>query len=418
MSAQRGPSSAKYPVSQSFLAARVRRIKPSPSSTAADRANALRRQGRSIVSLVVGEPDFETPAHIGAAAKAAIADGQTRYTQNTGTPALRQAISDKFKRENGLDIDPGRIVVTTGAKSAIFNAFLATLGEGDEVLIPAPYWVSYPDMVLACDGLPVTLVCSEEDGFKLSAAALAKAITQRTRWLVINSPSNPSGASYSEQEWRAIADVLLQHPHVWLMTDEIYEHIRFSDTVVPHPLVIEPQLRERTLIVNGVSKTYAMTGWRIGYAAGPAQIIDAIAMLQSQSTSNACSISQAAALAALQGDQSFVAESRAVYRERRDQVVGWISAIPGLSCRLPEGAFYVFVNCAGLIGLRTPEGAVLGNDEDVVMYLLEHAGVAVVAGSAYGVSPYFRLSTAASLDTLREGCERIAASAALLTADA
>jgi aspartate aminotransferase len=394
-------------VTSQLISARVRRIKPSPSSTAADRAAELQRQGHSIISLVVGEPDFDTPAHIGKAAAEAIERGETRYTQNTGTPALRAAIADKFRRENGLEIDPARIVVTTGAKSAIFNALLATLEAGDEVLIPAPYWVSYPDMVLACDGTPVIVPCGEDTGFKLRPEMLAAAITPKTRWLVLNSPSNPSGASYSAEEWRGILDVLLEHPHVWLMTDEIYEHIRYAHADTPHPLLIEPALRERTLIINGVSKTYAMTGWRIGYAAGPKVLIDAMAILQSQSTSNASSVSQAAALAALQGDQSFIADSVAVYRERRDRVVGWINAIPGLHCVLPEGAFYVYVGCAGAIGRQAPDGRLMTSDEDVVMYLLEAAGVAVVAGTAYGLSPYFRLSTAASLETLREGCERI-----------
>ncbi|MEE7546464.1 aspartate transaminase [Xanthomonas sp. Kuri4-1] len=401
-------------MSKSLLAARTRRIKPSPSSTTADRANALRRSGRSIVSLVVGEPDFDTPPHIRRAAAAAIEQGQTRYTQNNGTPALREAIAGKLHGENGVACDPAQVLVTTGAKSAIFLALLATLEAGDEVLVPAPYWVSYPDMVLACDGTPVIVPCGEATGFKLTGQALAAAITPRTRWLILNSPSNPTGASYDEDEWRAIAAVLLQHPHVWLMTDEIYEHIQYLERPARHPLVLEPALQDRTLIVNGVSKTYAMTGWRIGYAAGPAPLIDAMAMLQSQSTSNACSVSQAAALAALQGDQGFVADCRAVYRARRDAAMQWIAQIPGLSCTRPDGAFYLFVNCAGLIGLHTDAGVCLEDDEAVVLYLLDRVGVAVVQGSAYGMSPYFRMSVAVSMDTLKEGCERIAVAVAAL----
>ncbi|AFC86979.1 aspartate transaminase [Frateuria aurantia] len=396
------------------LAARVQRIKPSPSSAAADRAAALRREGRSIIGLVVGEPDLDMPGHIVEAIVEAARQGQTRYTQNAGTPELRAAISAKLQRENGLDYAADQILVTPGAKSAIFNALLATLGEGDEVLVPAPYWVSYPDMVLACDGTPVTVIGHESDGFKLRPEALAQAITPRTRWLILNSPSNPTGAVYSEAEWKDLLEVLQAHPQVWLMTDEIYEHICFAGHKPRHPLVLEPGLKERTLIVNGVSKTYAMTGLRLGYAAGPPALIQAMAALQSQSTSNACSLSQAGAVAALNGDQSFVVRNAELYRCRRDEVVGRINAIDGLRCELPDGAFYVYVNCAGLLGRQTPKGQILGNDDDVVMYLLEQVGVAVIAGHAYGLSPYFRLSTAASLETLIEGCVRMATAVSLL----
>ena len=389
----------------SRIAARVRRIKPSPSTSAADRANELRRQGKSIVNLVVGEPDFDTPAHIRQAAAAAIERGATRYTLMAGTVELREAIVAKLERENGLRYAMNEIIATSGAKSAIYNAFAITLEPGDEVIIPAPYWVSYPDMVLACP---------ESQGFKLAPAQLEAAITPRTRWLLLNSPSNPTGASYTAQEYRALAEVLERHPHVMVMTDEIYEHIRFDGETTPHILVQAPSLRDRTLIVNGVSKTYAMTGWRIGYAAGPVDLIKALDTLLSQSTGNCCSVSQAAAAAALNGDQSFVAESVAVYRQRRDRTLALVNEIPGLSCATPPGAFYLYINCGGLIGKTTPEGKRLDEDGDVVMYLLESEGVAVVAGTAYGLSPYFRLSIATSIETLEEGCKRMARAVAAL----
>ena len=398
----------------SRIAARVQRIKPSPSSAASDRANELRRQGKSIINLVVGEPDFDTPRHIRDAASAAIERGETRYTANVGTLELRQAIAAKLARENSLDYPASQIVVTSGAKSAIFNAFAATLGPGDEVLIPAPYWVSYPDMVLACEGEPVTLACPEENGFKLTAGQLRGAITERTRWLLLNSPSNPTGASYSAQELRALADVLLEFPDVLLMTDDIYEHIRFDGADNAHILCVEPALRDRVLVINGVSKTYAMTGWRIGYAAGPADVINAMATLQSQSTSNASSVSQAAAVAALNGDQSFVKESVKVYQQRRDRCLELINAIDGLSCLKPDGAFYLYVNCGALIGKRTPDGKLLETDTDVVMYLLESQGVAVVAGTAYGLAPFFRMSIATAQETLQQGCARMATAVAAL----
>ncbi|NNB55958.1 aspartate transaminase [Pseudomonas fragi] len=401
-------------MSTSRISARVQRIKPSPSSAASDRANELRRQGKSIINLVVGEPDFDTPAHIRAAACTAIERGETRYTANAGTPQLRQAIVDKLQRENGLSYATSQVLVTSGAKSAIFNAFAATLGAGDEVLIPAPYWVSYPDMVLACEGEPVTLACPEENAFKLTPTQLRDAITPRTRWLLLNSPSNPTGASYSAAELRALADVLLDAPHVLLMTDDIYEHIRYDGLDNPHILAIEPALSDRTLVVNGVSKTYAMTGWRIGYAAGPADVIGAMATLQSQSTSNACSVSQAAAVEALNGDQQFVKDSVQVYQERRDRCLDLLNGIDGLSCRKPDGAFYLYVNCSGLLGKTTPQGKRLDSDYDVVMYLLESQGVAVVAGTAYGLAPFFRMSIATALDTLEQGCSRIATAVAAL----
>ena len=398
----------------SRIAERVRRIKPSPSTSAADRANELRRQGKSIVNLVVGEPDFDTPLHIRQAAAAAMDRGATRYTLMAGTVELREAIVGKLQRENGLSYAMNEIIATNGAKSAIFNAFAITLEAGDEVIVPAPYWVSYPDMVLACDGKPVVVACPEANGFKLTAAQLEQAITPRTRWLLINSPSNPTGAAYTADEYRALADVLVRHPQVMVMTDDIYEHIRFDGLKTPHIVAVAPELRDRTLVVNGVSKTYAMTGWRIGYVAGPTDLIRAMDTLLSQSTGNCCSISQAAAAAAMNGDQSFVAESVAVYKQRRDRALALVNAIPGQSCAPPPGAFYLYVNCGGLIGKTTPAGKLLAADGDVVMYLLESEGVAMVAGTAYGLSPYFRLSIATSIEILEEGCARIARAVAEL----
>ena len=395
-------------MSPSRIAARIQRVKPSPSSAAQDRANELRRQGKDIVNLVVGEPDFETPAHIRRAACEAIERGETRYTMSAGTPALRKAVCDKLQRENGLLYQPGNIIVTCGAKHAIFNALSVTLEPGHEVIIPAPYWVSYPDMTLACEGTPVIVSCGEENGFRLTAEALEAAITPNTRWLLLNSPTNPTGAAYSAAHLRALADVLLRYPQVMLMTDDIYEHIRFDDAANTHILAVEPGLRDRTMVINGVSKTYAMTGWRIGYAAGPSDLISAMETLQSQSTSNACSVSQAAALAALEGDHSFLADFVATYRTRRDRALALLNAIPGLSCRPPGGAFYLFVNCGGLIGRRTPDGQSLQNDVDVVLYLLNSAGVAMIPGSAYGAAPYFRMSIATGVDVIEEGCRRIA----------
>jgi aspartate aminotransferase len=395
-------------MNRSRISARVRGIKPSPSSAAADRASVLKREGKSIVSLVVGEPDFDTPAHIRLAATRAMEQGATRYTMLAGSPELRQAIAAKLQRENGLTYDPKDIVVTNGAKSGIYSALEATVEPGDEVIIPAPFWVSYPDMVLACEGVPVIVQCPANQGFKLSPAQLEAAISDKTRWLLINSPSNPTGASYTLAEYRALADVLARHPDTMVMTDDIYEHIRFDGNSTPHLLNAAPELRERVLAVNGVSKTYAMTGWRIGWIAGPSDLISALNTLLSQSSGNACSISQAAAVEALNGDQRFISESVAVYRARRDRTLARINEIPGLGCSPPDGAFYLYVGCAGLIGRTTPSGTRLQTDGDVAMYLLENAGVAVVQGSAYGLSPFFRISIAASQEILDEGTDRIA----------
>jgi aspartate aminotransferase len=392
----------------------MRRIKPSPSSTVTDRVAELRRQGKTIVNLAIGEPDFDTPAHIRRAASEAIERGETRYTQVAGTLALREAIAHKLQQENRLDYSPKEIIVTVGAKHAIFNALAVTLEDRDEVIVPAPFWVSYPDMVLACDGTPVIVPCAEADDFRLSAEALEAAITAKTRWLVFNSPTNPTGTVYTVAQLRAIADVLLRHPQVMLLTDDIYEHIRFDGGATPHLVAIEPQLRPRAVVINGVSKSYAMTGWRIGYAAGPADIIGAMDMIQSQSTSGASSVSQAAALAALRGPMDFLAPWVATYRQRRDTALALLNAIPGISCRAPGGAFYLYVNCAGLIGRRTPQGAMLASDLDVTLYLLESAGVSLIAGTAYGMSPYFRMSIATGLDVIEDGCRRIAAAVAEL----
>jgi aspartate aminotransferase len=393
---------------RSRISSRVRRIKPSPSTAAADRANGLRAAGRSIVNLVVGEPDFDTPAHIRAAAAAAMDQGATRYTLMAGTTELRQAIATKLRRENRLDYGLDEIIATNGAKSAIYTAFAVTLEPGDGVIIPAPYWVSYPDMVLASDGVPEIVACPEASGFKLTPEALEAAITPKTRWVLLNSPSNPTGAAYTVDEYRELGRVLLAHPDILVMTDDIYEHIRFDGGRTVHLLEAVPDLRDRVLAINGVSKTYAMTGGRIGWAAGPVDLVSAMNTMLSQSSGNCCSISQAAAAAALNGDQGFVAESVAIYRERRDVTLAAINAIPGLSCAPPDGAFYLYVNCAGLIGKTTPAGTRLANDGAVVMYLLDEAGVAVVPGAAYGLSPYFRLSIATSLDILKDGCARIA----------
>jgi aspartate aminotransferase len=390
------------------IASRLSRVKPSPSSAAQDRANALRRAGKDIVNLVVGEPDFDTPKHICQAACDAIQRGETRYTQGAGILALRQAIADKYQRQNGLSYAPKDIIVTVGAKHAIYNALSVTLEPGDEVIVPAPYWVSYPDMTRACLGEPVIVQCLESEGFKLTAAKLEAAITPRTRWLIINSPTNPTGSTYGGEDLRALADVLLRHPHVMVMTDDIYEHIRFESAENPHLVAVEPKLKDRTLVINGVSKTYAMTGWRIGWAAGPAELISALDMLQSQSVSNASSISQAAALAALQGDQGFVAEWAKIYKDRRDLALSMLNSVEGISCRTPDGAFYLYVNCSGMIGRTTPECKKLASDMDVAMYLLEGVGVAVIPGTVYGLSPYFRMSIATSLEVIKDGCQRIA----------
>jgi len=389
------------------LSARVRRIKPSPSMMARMRAQQLRAQGHDIVDLTAGEPDFDTPEHIQQAATAAMAAGETRYAPINGTLRLRKAIAAKFARENGVEYALDEITVGSGAKQVIFNALAATLNEGDEVIVPAPYWVSYPDMTLACDGKPVIVTCGENAGFKLTADALESAITPRTRWLILNTPSNPTGAFYSAAEMTALTDVLLRHRHVALMTDDIYEHIRFDGGEPVCPVAIAPALRDRTLLVNGVSKTYAMTGFRIGYGAGPKPLLAAMNAIQSHSTSAAAAMSMAAAAAALEGDQSFIGKMLTAYRARRDRAVQLLNAIDGITCKTPDGAFYIYPSCAGLIGRRRPDGRTLESDLDVTLYFLEEAGVAVLDGSAYGLSPYLRLSIATSLEAIEDACTRI-----------
>ncbi|HTJ99727.1 MAG TPA: pyridoxal phosphate-dependent aminotransferase [Bordetella sp.] len=390
------------------IASRMNRIQPSPSSMAGQRARELRAAGRDIVGLTSGEPDFDTPEHIKDAVQVALAAGQTKYTDVAGTPELRAAVADKFRRDNELDYAPGEVIVGTGGKQVIFNAFMCTIEAGDEVIVPTPYWVSYPDIVRLADGQPVFVDCPPEKGFKLQPEDLERAITPRTRWLVMNAPNNPSGAAYTRAELKALTDVLMRHPHVMVMTDDIYEHILYDGREFVTPAQVEPGLKDRTLTVNGVSKSYAMTGWRIGYGAGPAALIKAMVKLQSQSTSNPSCVAQAGALAALTGPQDFIAARAAEFQARRDTVVGWLNAIPGVSCHLPEGAFYVFPSCAALMGTRTPQGRHIAGSDDFVLYLLEQEGLALLQGTAYGVPPYFRISFATSLARLEEGCGRLA----------
>jgi len=376
----------------SLIAARLNRIKPSPSSVAGQRARELRAAGHNIISLTTGEPDFDTPAHVCEAVISAMAASKTKYTNTAGTQELKASIIKKFKVDNGLDYLASEIIVGTGGKQIIFNALMCTVDVGDEVIVPTPYWVSYPDIVLLAGGTPVFVPGHPENGFKLSPEDLERAITPRTRWLILNAPNNPSGATYTSAELRGLADVLLRHPNIWVMTDDIYEHILYDGRKFSTIAQIEPALKERTLTINGVSKAYAMTGWRIGYGGAPTVLVKAMTKLQSQSTSNASSISQAAAVSALDGPQDFIAERTKIFQERRDMVVGEINAIPGLSCHLPEGAFYAFPSCAGIIGKKTPKGKTLNTDEEFVLYLLEEHNLAVIQGDAYGVSPFFRIS--------------------------
>jgi aspartate aminotransferase len=397
-----------------FLAERLSRIKPSPTLAATDRARALKAAGKDIIGLSAGEPDFDTPANIRAAAKAAIDKGDTRYTDTGGTMALREAISAKFKRENGLDYAPGQIIVSTGGKQVLFNALMATLDPGDEVLIPAPYWVTYPDIVALAEATPVAVACPAEHGFKLRPADLEAAITPRTKWLILNSPSNPSGAAYTKAELRALADVLLRHPQVWILTDDMYEHVLYDDFAFATIAQVEPKLYPRTLTLNGVSKAYCMTGWRIGYAGGPRELIAAMTMLQSQSTSNPSSVSQAASVEALNGPQDFIPKHNAIFKERRDLVVSMLNQANGLHCPKPDGAFYVYPSCRGAIGKRTQEGKTIADDTDFIGYLLDTEGVAVVQGAAFGLSPHFRISYATSTDVLEKACQRIQRACAAL----
>jgi len=391
----------------SILASRLSRIKPSATIAVTSKARALKAAGRDVIGLGAGEPDFDTPENIRDAAKAAIDRGQTRYTDVDGTPDLKKAIAAKFKRENGLDYAPDQISVGTGGKQVLYNALMATLNPGDEVIVPAPYWVSYPDMVLLAEGVPVTVECPAAVGFKLQPADLEKAITPRTKWLILNSPSNPTGAAYTEAELKALGDVLMRHPHVWVMTDDMYEHLVYDGFRFTTIAQVVPELYARTLTVNGVSKAYSMTGWRIGYAGGPKDLIKAMGVIQSQSTSNPSSVSQAAAVEALNGTQSFIPERAEVFRQRRDLVVSMLNQASGIRCPTPEGAFYVYPSCAGTLGRTAPSGKVIETDEDFVTELLEAEGVAVVQGSAFGLAPHFRISYATSTDVLEEACRRI-----------
>ncbi|MFA7414530.1 MAG: pyridoxal phosphate-dependent aminotransferase [Rhizobium sp.] len=390
-----------------FLADALSRIKPSATIAVTQMARELKAQGKDVISLSVGEPDFDTPQNIKDAAIAAIQRGETKYTPVSGIQPLREAIAAKFKRENGLDYKPSQTIVGTGGKQILFNAFMATINPGDEVVIPAPYWVSYPEMIALCGGTPVFVETTIENNFKLTAEQLEKAITPKTKWFMFNSPSNPSGAAYSYDELKALTDVLMRHPHVWVLTDDMYEHLVFGDFVYYTPAQVEPGLYDRTLTMNGVSKAYAMTGWRIGYAAGPIELIKAMDMIQGQQTSGACSIAQWAAVEALNGPQDFIPMSKKAFEERRDLVVSMLNQANGLVCPKPEGAFYVYPSCAALIGKKAPSGKVIATDEDFVMELLGTEGVATVHGSSFGLGPNFRVSYATSNDKLEEACRRI-----------
>ncbi|MGE3476509.1 MAG: pyridoxal phosphate-dependent aminotransferase [Rhodospirillaceae bacterium] len=399
----------------SILAKRLSAIKPSPTIAVTTKAAELKAQGLDVIGLGAGEPDFDTPDHIKAAGKAAIDRGETKYTPPNGTPALRKAIVAKFKRENGLDYKPEQVTVGVGGKQVIFNAFLATVQDGDEVIVPAPYWVSYPDIALLFGGKPVFITCGENARFKLSPEALAAAITPKTKWLVLNSPSNPTGAAYTRDELRALADVLLKNPHVWVMTDDIYEHLTYDGFKFATLCEVEPKLMDRTLTLNGVSKAYAMTGWRMGYACGPVELIKAMNMIQSQSASHPTSITQAATVAALDGPMDFLAPRNAAFRQRRDMVVKMLNEAKGITCQTPEGAFYVYPSCAGTIGKTTPKGRKINNDTDFVEALLDEGLVAAVQGAAFGLSPYFRISYATSTEALEKACQRIQGFCAALT---
>jgi aspartate aminotransferase len=390
-----------------FLSDSLARIKPSATVAVSDKARALKAAGRDVISLGAGEPDFDTPENVKQAAIKAIRDGKTKYTAVDGIAELKAAIAAKFKRENGLGYTAEEISVGAGGKQVLFNALMATLNPGDEVIVPAPYWVSYPEMVALAGATTVVVPTTVQSGFKLQAKALDKAITPRTKWLILNSPSNPTGAAYSAAELKALTDVLVRHEQVWLMTDDIYEHLIYDGFKFATPAAVEPKLKARTLTVNGVSKAYAMTGWRIGYAGGPALLIKAMATLQSQSTTNPSSISQWAAVEALNGPQDFIPKNAEIFRQRRDLVVSMLNQAKGLTCTRPEGAFYVFPSCAGTIGKTAGNGKKIATDEDFVTALLEEEGVAAVHGSAFGMAPYFRISYATGTDVLTEACSRI-----------
>ena len=390
-----------------FISDAMNRIQPSATIAISNKAMALKAEGKDVIGLAAGEPDFDTPDNIKQAAIAAILEGKTKYTAVDGIPELKKAICAKFRRENGLTYKPSQVSVGSGGKQVLFNALMATVNIGDEVIIPAPYWVSYPDIVLLAGGTPVFVDCTLEHGFKLQGADLDKAITPKTKWLILNSPSNPSGAAYTHDEMKAITDVLMKHPHVWVLTDDMYEHLVYDDFEFTTPAQIEPGLYDRTLTMNGVSKAYCMTGWRIGYGAGPEALIKAMAKLQSQSTSNPSSIAQWAAVEALNGPQAFIADNNKVFKERRDLVVSMLNQAKGISCPTPEGAFYVYPSCQGTIGKTAPSGNVIKTDEDFVTELLAAEGVAAVHGAAFGMSPFFRISYATGTEVLDDACRRI-----------
>lgn len=399
----------------SFIAARLSRIQPSATIGVNTKAGELKRAGRDVISLAAGEPDFDTPAHIVAAAEKAMAEGKTRYAPAAGIIELREAICAKLKRDNGLEYTPDQISVGCGGKQTIYNALMASLDPGDEVVIPAPYWVSYTDITLLAEGTPVVVECPATQRFKITPAQLEDAITDKTKWLMLNSPNNPSGAGYSRDEIAALAEVLMRHPHVWVMTDDMYEFIAYDDFAFSTIAQVEPALFERTLTLNGLSKAYCMTGWRVGYAAGPLELIKAMNKVQSQSTTSTSTISQWASIAALNGDHSFIAEHNKIFKERRDLVISMLGQATGIECQTPEGAFYVYPSCAGCIGKTTPDGKVINTDEDFVTYLLEAEGVACVHGEAFGLSPYFRISYATSTELLEEACIRIQRACAALS---
>ena len=390
-----------------ILAERLSRVKPSPTIAVSTKARELKAAGHDVIGLGAGEPDFDTPQHIKDAGKAAIDAGDTKYTAVDGTPELKAAIVAKFKRDNNLDYAPNEVMVGTGGKQVLYNAFMATLDPGDEVIIPAPYWVSYPDMAILAEGKPVFIDCPQSVGFKLQPADLEKAITPKTKWIILNSPSNPTGAGYTWDDMKKITDVLMKHPHVWVMTDDMYEHLVYDDFKFCTPVEVEPALKDRTLTVNGVSKAYCMTGWRIGFCGGPAHLIKAMTAIQSQSTSNTSSISQAASVAALNGPHDFIAEHNEVFKQRRDLVVSMLNQASGIDCPTPDGAFYVYPSVAGCIGKTAPNGKKIESDSDFVTALLETEGVAAVQGEAFGLSPHFRISYATSTDVLEEACQRI-----------
>ena len=390
-----------------LVAHALERVKPSPTMAITSKARELKAAGYDVIGLGAGEPDFDTPDNIKQAAIEAIKRGETKYTAVDGIPELKRAIVDKFARENGLTYKMSEITVGSGGKQVLYNALLATLNPGDEVIVPSPYWVSYPDIVLLAGANPVIAEAKLEDGFKLSPAALEKAITPRTRWFIFNSPSNPTGATYTREEIEALTDVLLRHEQVWVLSDDIYEHLVYDGFKFSTPAQVEPKLKDRTLTLNGVSKAYAMTGWRIGYAGGPEALIKAIATLQSQSTSNPCSISQWASVEALEGPQDFLTDWVAAFQKRRDLVVSMLNQAKGLSCSTPAGAFYVYPSCQGALGKTTQKGKTIANDEDFATALLEEEGVAVVQGAAFGLSPFFRISYATGIEALEEACRRI-----------